>query len=189
VLRSIASGCATVADFADRLAGLDELIDGSADPNASVTLSTVHSAKGREFDRVWLVDLIEGVFPGSRAVEENLTGNDLSMEEEARLFYVAATRAKNHLTLCVCEEFCGYELLGSRFVPRLLQQAQQPDQSRELLELGLRKGVRLSHKTFGFGTVEEINMARAMFSVRFAKLGVKTFSFASLQQGDIFRML
>jgi len=168
---------------------LDEQIDRCADPEASITLSTVHSAKGREFDRVWLVDLIEGVFPGSLAVEENLTGNDLSMEEEARIFYVAATRAKNQLTVCTTEEFCGYELLPSRFVSRLLQSPEQTEAGQELLELGLRRGVRLSHKTFGFGTVEDINIARGMFAVRFAKLGVKTFSIASLQQGDIFRIL
>jgi len=189
VLRSIAGGCSTIAEFADRLAGLDEQIDRCADPEASITLSTVHSAKGREFDRVWLVDLIEGVFPGSLAVEENLTGNDLSMEEEARIFYVAATRAKNQLTVCTTEEFCGYELLPSRFVSRLLQSPEQTEAGQELLELGLRRGVRLSHKTFGFGTVEDINIARGMFAVRFAKLGVKTFSIASLQQGDIFRIL
>jgi hypothetical protein len=37
--------------------------------------------------------------------------------------------------------------------------------------------------------VEDINIARGIFSVRFAKLGVKTFAVASLQQGDIFRIL
>ncbi|MBR5559133.1 MAG: ATP-dependent helicase [Oscillospiraceae bacterium] len=188
VLHSIAGGCGGIAEFADRLAELDEQIDRSADPQAAVTLSTVHSAKGREFDRVWIIDLIEGVFPSGQAVEENLTGNDMSMEEEARMFYVAATRAKDSLTLCTVEEFCGYELLSSRFVPRILQSG-QAGESQEILELGLRRGVRLSHKTFGFGTVEDIDITRGIFAVRFAKLGVKTFSVASMQQGDIFRIL
>ncbi len=186
VLRAVAGGCDTVAQFADRLAGLDELIDHAADPGAAVTLSTVHSAKGREFDRVWLVDLFEGVFPSGQAVEENLTGSDLDLEEEARMFYVAATRAKEQLTLCTAAEFCGYELLTSRFVPRLLQ---QQNGDPVLLDLGVRRGSRISHKTFGFGTVEELNPARGLFSVRFAKLGVKTFAFAALQQEGLFRIL
>ena len=75
-----------------------------------------------------------------------------------------------------------------RFVGRLLGSAQQGGAACGLHELGLRRGVRLSHKTFGFGTVEDINITRGMFSVRFAKLGVKTFSIESLQ-GDIFRIL
>lgn len=188
VLRSIAGGCGDIGSFADRLAALDQLIDEAADPEAPITLSTVHSAKGREFDSVWLIDLVEGVFPAGPAVEENLVGNSALLEEEARMFYVAATRAKTCLTLCTTDRFCGYELLPSRFVGRLLGSAQQDGAAQGLLELGLRRGVRLAHKTFGFGTVEDINIARGMFSVRFAKLGLKTFSIESLQ-GDIFRIL
>ena len=187
-MRSIAGGCGDIGSFADRLAALDQLIDEAADPEAPITLSTVHSAKGREFDSVWLINLVEGVFPAGPAVEENLVGNSALLEEEARMFYVAATRAKTCLTLCTTDRFCGYELLPSRFVGRLLGSAQQDGAVQGLLELGLRRGVRLAHKTFGFGTVEDINIARGMFSVRFAKLGVKTFSIESLQ-GDIFRIL
>lgn len=189
VLRSIAGGCADLAAFADRLAALDDLIDRAADPASALTLSTVHSAKGREFDRVWLIDLFEGVFPSAQAVEENLSGSELYLEEEARMFYVAATRAKEQLTLCTAGEFCGYELLASRFVPRLLQQAEPEAGDSRLVALGLRRGSRLAHKSFGFGTVEELNPARGLFSVRFAKLGVKTFALSALEQGDIFRVL
>ena len=188
-LRSVAEGCADLAAFADRLAGLDSLIDSCARPDAAVTLSTVHSAKGREFDRVWLVDLFDGVFPGGPAVEENLTGSDLALEEEARLFYVAVTRAKTRLTLCTAGEFCGYELLTSRFVPRLLEQEDASASAAAFLALGVRRGTRLSHRAFGFGTVEEVNTKRELFTVHFGKLGRKTFSLASLRQGDIFRIL
>ena len=59
-----------------------------------VTLMTVHSAKGLEFNSVFLVGMEENIFPSSMAFE---TKADL--EEERRLFYVAVTRAKQRLTM------------------------------------------------------------------------------------------
>lgn len=59
-----------------------------------LVLSTVHQAKGLEWDQVFVSHLAEGYFPSERAYEEN---NGLA--EERRLFYVAVTRAKTHLYL------------------------------------------------------------------------------------------
>ncbi|MDO8603146.1 MAG: ATP-dependent helicase [Candidatus Omnitrophota bacterium] len=56
------------------------------------TLSTIHSAKGMEWEAVFLIGLIDGVFPVSFSL-----GDEEGIEEERRLFYVALTRAKNHL--------------------------------------------------------------------------------------------
>jgi DNA helicase-2/ATP-dependent DNA helicase PcrA len=57
-----------------------------------VTLSTVHSAKGLEWDTVFVIWMMDGWFPSSRAYD---AFEDL--EEERRLLYVAATRAKQRL--------------------------------------------------------------------------------------------
>ncbi len=75
-----------------------------------VILSTIHSAKGLEFDTVYMVDLLEGEFPGSGAT----TGDDL--EEERRLFYVGMTRAKERLFLCYPLKRGGTPETESRFV-------------------------------------------------------------------------
>jgi DNA helicase-2/ATP-dependent DNA helicase PcrA len=80
--------------------GLRDFIDHAAltadtdkfDRNASVTLMTVHSAKGLEFPIVFLVGLEDGVFPHSRSLSD-----DKEMEEERRLAYVAITRAEKIL--------------------------------------------------------------------------------------------
>jgi len=61
----------------------------------AVRLSTVHQAKGLEWSAVFVIWLADGMFPSSRAVGE---GNE---DEERRLFYVAVTRAKDELFLCV----------------------------------------------------------------------------------------
>lgn len=60
--------------------------------NQGLTLSTIHSAKGMEWDVVFLIGLIDGVFPVSFSL-----GNEESIEEERRLFYVGITRAKSRL--------------------------------------------------------------------------------------------
>lgn len=62
----------------------------------SVSLMTVHAAKGLEFEVVYLVNFNDGVFPSSRALDE---GGRKSLEEERRLCYVAMTRAKRDLTI------------------------------------------------------------------------------------------
>ncbi len=60
----------------------------------SVTLSTIHSAKGLEWDTVFVISLVDGYLPSFRSIED---GN--ALEEERRLLYVAITRAKNALFL------------------------------------------------------------------------------------------
>ncbi len=60
-----------------------------------VVLSSVHQAKGLEWRAVFVIWLTEGMFPGSRSLE-----NANSLEEERRLFYVAVTRGRDHLHLC-----------------------------------------------------------------------------------------
>jgi len=91
-----------VAEGADRGESLTDFLDRAAlvsdadsyDEKAPVSLMTLHSAKGLEFDHVFLVGLEEGVFPHSRALER-----DEELEEERRLCYVGMTRAKDTLTL------------------------------------------------------------------------------------------
>ena len=73
-----------------------ETTNRSVDPDAdSLRLTTVHQAKGLEYNVVFLIGLGEGLFPLRRAVENG------EVEEERRLFYVAVTRAKDELYLCV----------------------------------------------------------------------------------------
>jgi DNA helicase-2/ATP-dependent DNA helicase PcrA len=64
-----------------------------------ITLSTIHSAKGLEWDSVFLIGLIDGVLPSSFSLDD-----EEEIEEESRLFYVAVTRAKNNLFLSMNHE-------------------------------------------------------------------------------------
>ena len=84
---------ATLAGFLEEVALISDLdsYDNDAD---SVTMMTIHSAKGLEFPYVFVIGMEDGIFPGDMAKY-----NEEDMEEERRLCYVAITRAKKELYL------------------------------------------------------------------------------------------
>jgi DNA helicase-2/ATP-dependent DNA helicase PcrA len=63
-----------------------------------LVLSTIHSAKGLEWHSVFIINLVDGYFPAMQSLE-----NEENLEEERRLFYVAATRAQKNLYLITPE--------------------------------------------------------------------------------------
>lgn len=72
----------------------DDTVD-LEDDDEHLVLSTIHSAKGLEFNSVFIPHLVDGLFPSNRSY-----GDPEALEEERRLFYVAVTRAKEDLFLC-----------------------------------------------------------------------------------------
>ena len=72
--------------------------DNNEDKLGKVNLMTIHSAKGLEFELVFLAGVEEGIIPHARSIEED----PKNIEEERRLFYVAITRAKQKLYMTSC---------------------------------------------------------------------------------------
>jgi len=98
-------------------------IDNYKDIENKLTLMTIHTAKGLEFDNVYIVGLEEGLFPLQRTITD-----PAELEEERRLFYVAATRARKRLFLSAATtrfRFGEVESIPSRFIEEI---------PRELLE-------------------------------------------------------
>ena len=82
----------TLSSFLEEIALVSD-IDSLETDNDKAVLMTVHSAKGLEFDNVFLIGMEEGIFPGNQSIY----GGPEEIEEERRLAYVAITRAKKKL--------------------------------------------------------------------------------------------
>ncbi len=98
-LKIIAQNTENLKEFLERLEYLEFLCSQPKKINNSIFLSTIHSAKGLEFNRVYMIDLLDEEFPTSSSIDAFLNGDFHPLEEERRLFYVGMTRAKKHLTL------------------------------------------------------------------------------------------
>ena len=163
-----------------------------ASPHQScVEMMTLHSAKGLEFPRVFMVGVEEGVFPSFRSFEE--PGR---LEEERRLAYVGITRAKQKLTICYAESRRVYTKeerhLSSRFitelpseciqeirlrgtVTRALNQAKVGSLSSSLPENEWKMGQKVKHEKFGFGTVINVEGSdnNTRLQIAFQAQGIK----------------
>jgi len=125
-----------------------------------VKIMTVHSAKGLEFDYVFLPSLVDRKFPTDERkeaieipaalIEENLPSDDSHLEEERRLFYVAMTRAKKGLFFTSADDYGG---------------ARQKKLSRFLIELGYEKPESLSIETELLSPNKKINEKKFIYEV------------------------
>ena len=92
-------------------------IDEMEDNEDSITLMTLHSAKGLEFSAVFLVGLEEGIFPGYKSI-----GEQSELEEERRLCYVGITRAKKYLFLTCAKQRTIFGSTTYNFPSRFLEE-------------------------------------------------------------------
>jgi DNA helicase-2/ATP-dependent DNA helicase PcrA len=157
-------GGGTLADFLHELALVSDT-DELAGAAPAVSMLTCHSAKGLEFDHVFLVGMEEGFLPHISAVDD-----DEDLEEERRLCYVAMTRARKTLTLTAARERTVYGRGDARERSRFLREI--PADQLQLIKTDdpgratimkpppprsdgakLKTGVRVRHAHFGTGTV------------------------------------
>ncbi len=121
---------ATLTGFLEEVALIAD-IDSLDESNDYVVLLTIHSAKGLEFDNVFLCGMEDGLFPGTGSIIE-----PDELEEERRLCYVAMTRAKKHLTLtCARERMIHGEWVRnniSRFVGEIPKEVMNENEAKEI---------------------------------------------------------
>ena len=109
----------SLAEFLESIT-LSSDIDEMEESEESVTLMTLHSAKGLEFPAVFLVGMEEGIFPSYRSI-----GEPKELEEERRLCYVAITRAKNYLYLTCAKQRTMFGSTSCNPVSRFLKEIPQ----------------------------------------------------------------
>lgn len=161
-LEEIAETLETMEDFARRLKVLESALTSSKKRRGehAVTLSTFHSAKGLEFEKVFMIDLVDGVVPSSEDIKKHAGGEDAPMEEAVRLFYVGMTRAKRELELLTYQERDGEKTAESRFVSHV-RSIVQPESDKAAASgaghaanaLALAAGDAVRHRVFGRGEV------------------------------------
>lgn len=116
--KAIAAHYKTLFDFIQRIDYLKEhLIHRLDTSDDALTLSTIHGAKGLEFDYTAIVDINPDIFPSLEATKKNAL-----LEEERRLFYVALTRAKSRLELLHVSFINGSNNKHSQFLNEVLSQ-------------------------------------------------------------------
>ena len=105
-----------LSDFLEGIT-LSSDIDNMEETEETVTLMTLHSAKGLEFPVVFLVGMEEGIFPGYQSI-----GEPKELEEERRLCYVGITRAKEHLFLTCSKQRTIFGSTSCNQVSRFLRE-------------------------------------------------------------------
>jgi DNA helicase-2/ATP-dependent DNA helicase PcrA len=168
ILRALAKQEDTPANFVNRLDVLQKTIrEKESDLECPFILSTIHASKGLEYDTVYLIDMIDGIFPES--VPENMKNAEKeeleAFEEERRIFYVGVTRAK--------EQLCIFQTsMGSTFVKQLLNTPKKESKKEPKKELNyerflenLGEGLLVEHKLFGKGVIT--NLTGSQVTIQF----------------------
>jgi len=163
ILKIIAGGYNTLFEFLERLEFLKTEVEGKtrSQENNAVILSTVHSSKGLEYDVVYMIDLIDGEFPGQQSIDEEKKNKGSSlMEEERRLFYVGMTRAKEELYLVYPNFKNGESTTVSTFIREV------EDCVRGKKAAKVKCGCTIRHKVYGEGKVLELIESGASKRIR-----------------------
>ena len=164
----------SIYEFLEEVSLLTDILS-NADGLEKISLMTLHSAKGLEFNHVFLPGWEEGIFPNQRSLDEN--GNK-GLEEERRLGYVGITRARKNLYISYVNfrkqyNYSIYRSLPSRFLSEL------PDESCKILQISTKEKQKLSnlvntnfdigekvfHEHFGKGLV--LGISENQLQIRF----------------------
>ena len=202
ILKQLAYAEDSITSYLERLAYLQKRTGGRMrEEDSKFILSTIHSSKGLEYDRVYLMDTFDGLFPAQIPTPGNATAEDRKLfEEERRLFYVGMTRAKNEL--CI---FCAEEE-SSRFVKEITESDENEEKasiretsavagelpyisvhpSKLKSDFVLVIGERVVQMTCGAGTVEDVvydNKGKAIrFTVKFDDGSERVYGFPAAFQ-------
>lgn len=191
-LESIAGSLERLEDFVERLKHLEGKLKSSKfnKRKQALTLSTFHSSKGLEFDRVFMIDLVDGVIPTNDVIKDYKEGKIEEMEEAVRLFYVGMTRAKLILELLSYRKKDGEVFQESIFVKdvrkimfpnkTIKKGAKQPKAEKKQAKINpnairdianLFVSMEITHAAFGKGVIEKVD--EKIIAIRFEGIGMK----------------
>jgi len=174
ILKCLAAEDMSAEEFLNMLEELKYDIENKApDYGADVILSTIHSAKGLEYDNVIIADTIDGILPGSEA----------DVEEERRLFYVGLTRARESMMIL---KYSDCYMPFVYLMEKILRKTQPGKAANEtFINADVKAGEVIIHKSIGKGTVTAVD--GDIITVKFNG-GSRNFSYGfCIKQGLIWK--
>ncbi|MBQ3183800.1 MAG: ATP-dependent helicase [Clostridia bacterium] len=171
ILEAIGQKLSSPRELLTRLSELENILSERKNIESKVILSTIHSAKGLEYDTVYLIDVCDGIFPETVISNyRNADETDIkAYEDERRLFYVGATRAKNRLNIF------SYSTAPSTFTEEFFDTEKQPETDK-FTDFNI--GTVINHRVFGRGMI--LSRDGELISVRFDNGTIKKLSLAIL---------
>ena len=181
IMKAIAGREDSIRAFLQRMEDLKGIIQGKQNEReCPFILSTIHASKGLEYDNVYMMDIQDGLFPESVPRDmKNLSDEELgTYEEERRLFYVGATRAKNNLYLFKTQEpstFTSQLLKKKNRKPGLYAETKDKfnQDAYEQFVYQFAEGVVVKHVKYGQGVV--LGVDEHNVRIRFGEMD-KTFN-------------
>jgi DNA helicase-2/ATP-dependent DNA helicase PcrA len=150
VLKVMALKCRKITDYLQRIEEVKELLENPTS-GARLTMSTIHSSKGLEYDCVMMLDMVNSELPGESAIDLFREENKAELlEEERRLFYVGITRAKEYLYLIYPNFRNGFREERTIFIDEILDCIKMKSLN------DITEGMIVNHKHFGEGVIAAI---------------------------------
>ena len=184
ILQLLADRTRTIPEFLQRLEGLEQLVQEKKSDNGSrLILSTIHSAKGLEYDTVYLLDIIDGVLPEEPVHVTRNTDPEIVrlLEEGRRLFYVGITRAKKRLFIFERQDQSSM-FLREAFSEDETAESAITKKNKTEKQTGLEPlpqnwkpipGETVYHHSFGKGKVQSYSRAEDTVTVQFISGQIK----------------
>lgn len=173
ILEEIGSYCSNISEFIIKIKSLQDVIkNASENKGSNITLTTIHSAKGLEYDIVYMIDNIDGEFPSDK---KNLSKDEYEkvLEEERRIFYVGMTRAKKELNIIVPG-------INSLFVNELM------NVNKKGFDVNINVGQRVKHNKYGYGSIIDVRDNKVY--IKFNKGSTKCFDLNIIVEKNIIEL-
>lgn len=120
-IKELTKDCIDIKDFENTLSNFVETLKDSVNNYGenAITLITAHSSKGLEWNNVYMIDMINGIFPSYKSISESKNGDKSLEEAERRVAYVGMSRAKKKLKLLYCCQRNGEKTEPSNFIKEI----------------------------------------------------------------------
>ncbi len=203
-VRALCEDLESTIEFEQEIEGFKDVLEqGKRNFGKGVTLTTVHSAKGLEFSKVYIMDLMDEVFPSAGSLKKFGDHGEVALlEEERRLFYVALTRAKSRLCLLTMEKRYGAPVKPSCFLQEIKGSMKSRNWKHQWRERLFHRGSRMSekaqespgktlnreiyHEKFGRGRIIKVH-DEDRITVRFQQGGEKVLHLQYLMDKNLLR--